>query len=73
MLISWLLFIIAFFLLYLLFLNTIQEGWDEQKRQCDEIAGCGKYGCYAELPNYPNRVKTNFLLQEQNCLLRKGK
>ncbi len=52
--------------------DSWQESWDEAQAKCDEIEGCAKYGCYAELPNYSVRVKQKFLLQEQNCLLRQN-
>jgi len=36
---------------------------------CKQITTCDKYKCLAELTS-PSKLKANYLLQEQNCILK---
>jgi len=58
-------------LIKIVFLDPMQDKWDKEREKCDNIEGCERYSCYAELPP-PSTIhlRNYFLLQEQNCLLK---
>jgi hypothetical protein len=43
-----------------------------ERDKCMKIQGCDKYSCLAEAPGISNSQERNYLLQEQNCLLKEG-
>ncbi len=67
--------IVALLLLFLftwIYLNSQEEVdlFEKNKNDCYSLSDCDKYGCLAEYSMW-RKEATNYLLQEQNCLLRR--
>ena len=45
------------------------NAWDNERELCEKLKGCEKYSCLADYSIFRSE-KRNYLLQEQNCLLR---
>ena len=65
-----LLIVVVSFLAYIII--GIQNDFQEDTLACEQIKECERYGCLAELSGFVS-WKNNYLLQEQNCLLREYK